>query len=111
MHEMTFAKNILDIANETLKQNNLSKINYIEIDCGKFTNIMVESLMNCFKNLTDIKIIINDIPIKIECNQCHHQYLIDHQSELFKPCKFCGSRSSKTIISGNKTIIKKIDAE
>ena len=49
MHELTIAQNILNIINEELLVNNLSKVIKISIRIGKLTAIEPQSLKFCFE--------------------------------------------------------------
>ena len=111
MHELTIAQNILDIINEQLLVNNLSKVIKIRIRIGRLAAIEPESLSFeiIAKNTKaeDSVLEIDYVPIRCKCSNCQIVFTLD---ELNFICPKCMGSNLK-IISGNELQVVELEAE
>ena len=113
MHELSIAQNILDIVNEQLLANNLSKAIKISIKIGKLVAVEPEALKFCFEIITrntkaeGSSLQVDYTPIKCMCNDCQNAYISD---ELNSTCPKCMG-SNRKVISGNELKIMWLEAE
>lgn len=110
MHEITIARNIFEIVNESVPKENLTEVEFIIISAGFFSNILTESLISCFdvlKEGTDIsgaRIIINIAPYSLSCPDCG--YFTQTKDFIFS-CPVC-SQTHINISGGDELIISEI---
>ncbi len=110
MHEFEIVKNILNTAIEYGKQAEATQIQQIEIQLGKATNILPESLQLAFDFFKQGTIAenacleINYMPIISFCLTCYLEFQsLDHLNE----CPVC-RRVSNTLRQGNELYIKSL---
>lgn len=111
MHEISLAQGIIKTAEETLQKEKASEILSITLHIGTLSGVVRESLEFCFPLMTKdtpfqkTQLIIETLPIKIDCANCHSQ------SELEKfnlKCPHCQS-SEVQIISGKEFYIANME--
>jgi hydrogenase nickel incorporation protein HypA/HybF len=113
MHEFSLAKNIVEIAEKALRNNNLTFISKIELDIGQLSGVELQALqtaLECLRmgNVIDkAEIIFNIIEARAVCRACHHEYQLN---DFYTPCPVCNSFGPQ-IISGKDLIVKSIVAE
>ena len=113
MHELSIAQNILDIVNEQLLINNLSRVNKVKIKVGKLAGIEPESLKFCFEIITkntkaDGSVLeIDSVPVRCKCKNCQTIFRFDG---LDFSCPACMENNWK-IISGMELQVVGLEAE
>ena len=110
MHELSIAMNIMNIATDTLKSENLKEIKEIEIDVGTQSGVVIDSLKFAFEMTVkdtineNVKLTINEIQASAKCRQCEAEFEIE---EYYSACPSCGSFESG-IIKGKELKVKSL---
>lgn len=113
MHEISIAKNILEIAEEYSNKVQQKKLKTIHLKIGEMSNVLVESLLFGFNSLIQntqfekAQLLIENIPIRLACKNCQEVAEIDN---LYFRCEKCGSTEVE-IISGTELEISKMEFE
>jgi len=113
MHEYSVTKSLVDLCNEEARQSGLMKVYKIYLKIGKFTGFSPDSIHFYFDYLkpgtkcAEAKIIFEKIPIKIKCQDCKKELLIDDPIFL---CPNCG-KTNIDIISGREFYVESIEGE
>lgn len=113
MHELSIAQEIISIAEQYYSSDENEKVKSIKVKIGKLQNVLPDSLEFCFNALIqnskmqNAKMIIEHIPIKLECKSCAD---VSEQEGFLFVCPKCGS-SFITIISGNELTVSEIEFE
>ena len=113
MHEYSVTKSLVELCNAEAKQNGFVKVYKIYLKIGKFTGFSPDSIQFYFDYLkpgtkcTEAKIIFERIPIKIKCQDCKKEFLIDEPIFL---CPHC-SKTNIEIISGREFFVESIEGE
>lgn len=116
MHELSAAKNIIELVLNELKDkkvNQAKKVKIISLELGGFTGYRSDSVLFYFdeikKNyalLSDSNLVIKEITTRVKCNDC------SRVSEITDPiliyCNQCNSGNVE-IIQGKDIILKSID--
>lgn len=120
MHELSMAQAIVDTVLDVAKKNDAEEIVEVTIEIGMLTMLNPEQL----KFLLDViaedtllenaKIIIEDVPVEIECQNCQFEGLAntddsDHYLAIVL-CPECGERNVE-IIKGRECNVKNIKIE
>lgn len=111
MHEISLAQGIIKTAEETLKNEGAKEIISITICIGTLSGVIQESLEFCFPLMTketvfqNTKLIIEKLPIKIECTHCKQQNKLD---KFNLECPHCKSKDVQ-IISGKEFYIANME--
>ena len=113
MHEFSLAQNIIEIVDESLKNNGVSRAIEVHLEVGTLSGVEIPALEMALESLktgsiienTDIKLII--IKGRAKCVQCKNEY---QPMDLFSPCPVCGSYGSD-IITGKELLVKSIVVE
>lgn len=94
MHELSIAMNIIEIAENEMRNNQAVSINKMEIDVGKLSGVIIEALefaLNSSKQntiLSDTEIIINELPARVKCVECSNEF---ETEDYFSVCPKCQS--------------------
>lgn len=114
MHEMGIAMQIIEIATSSIPDNMRgNKVERINLEIGKLSTIVPDSLRFCFEiaaketPLRDAELLINEIPVTVECKECMHRWTTDSPTFI---CTKCQS-GSIDIISGRELDIRSIEIE
>ena len=110
MHEMSIALNIINIAEEELHKSGGEKIIGINISVGKLSGVIIESLQFALKAsmvagpLSDAQVEIDEIPAKMRCHNCNHEFEAD---DFYTTCPNCDAFKHE-IISGKELLINSL---
>ncbi len=113
MHELSIAQSILDIVNQHLPSENKPQVKSIKIRVGMLSNILTDSLIFCFDAITknsefeNTELIINKVPITIECKSCK---MVNEINDYAFLCPNCSSTNIQ-VIAGNELDIEEIEIE
>lgn len=113
MHEMSIAEGIIDIALDTLKQNNGSVIHAIQLRLGVMSGVEPAALEFCFESVTKgtaaegAKLELEVIPLTGTCLDCMKHFAV--QNYVFK-CPNCGSVAINTE-TGRELQVASIDMD
>jgi len=113
MHEMSIAQSIIDIVDDTLKENESENLREIVVDIGELVAVVPESLQFCYEAIVngtkyekaELKIIIK--PLKIVCNNCKVESKIEKYSFL---CPDCNS-TNISVLSGEELNIRYLEVD
>jgi len=110
MHEMSIAMNIINIASKEAEKDGASSISNIELDVGKLSGVMIDSLNFCYEAVCkgtiaeNSTLSINEIPAQARCKKCQHSFEIDAFMAL---CPLCESYEID-ILQGRELKLKAI---
>ena len=110
MHEMSIALNIIQIAETELQKSEGKEIIAMNISVGKLSGVVIESLYFALKTakekgpLSQAKINIDEMPAKMKCLSCMHEFEVD---EFYNICPKCESFKHE-ILSGKELLINSI---
>lgn len=113
MHEFGIIENIFQSIKKIAAENQLKTITKISLKIGKMRQLVPEFLQFAFQTLSknslasDAKLIIEEIPITIKCDQCNHTAIVE---DLVFACPKCLA-NDVTIISGKELILESIEGE
>ena len=110
MHELSIATSVIDTVEEYASKENAIIVNYIELDIGELSGVVIEALnfamtevvKNTICSNADIK--INSIKAKAKCMKCGHVFEI---SDIYSVCEKCNNFDNE-IIQGKELNLKKI---
>ena len=113
MHELGVVFHLIDAVQDVAVDNNLEKIESVEIDLGEVSGVVDYMLLDCWKwakskrgNMKDCTLHINKIKAVTYCEECNTYY---KTTKFGRQCPVCGS--SKTYLTqGNEFIIDSIVA-
>lgn len=110
MHELSIARNIIQIVNSSVERDKLGLVDKIYLKFGLLSNILTDSLNFSYNSIienTPLKnsnLVIEILPIKIQCKDCNE---ITITSDFVFSCPFCKSNSI-SVIAGDELIISSI---
>jgi len=113
MHELSIAQSIIEIVEEKTKSNMNKKVKLVHLKVGRLSNILLDSLNFGFEtliqdtNLNDAKLVIEEVPVVIACNDCGINSEVKGLSFF---CPECKSNKIK-MISGDELFVTKIELE
>lgn len=93
MHEMSIAMNIINIACKEAENDGAASISRIELDVGKLSGVMIDSLLFCYESVCkgtlaeNSTLDINELPAMASCKKCHHKFEIDAFMALCPECE------------------------
>ena len=113
MHEYSVTKSLVDLCNNEAEKNKIKKVNKINLKIGKFTGFSPDSIKFYFDYLkpdtrcAEAEIIFEEIPIRIRCQDCEKENVIDEPIFL---CSNCGKPNIE-ILSGREFFVESIEGE
>ena len=112
MHELSIASSIIDSLKVKFQDERL-QITEINLQVGKLTCLLPESLQFCFDSLRQDKLVKN-ATLKIEtingtgfCQECNEKYPME---ALYTVCPKCQTPGME-IVQGNELKIKSVEVE
>lgn len=111
MHELSIAKNIIEIATEQAKINNLTEVNEIEIEVGTLSGVEIEALEFVLEVVTketileNSRTILTKIPGLARCLICSKEFATD---SFFAQCPECKGFNFQ-IIQGQELRVKSLN--
>ncbi len=115
MHEVSIALGMIDEIKKIANQNNAGKVLTVSLKIGRMSGIVTDSLKFAFDAvkiehpfLSSAEILIEEIPLMYECNDCSSSFRTDNI--YFPSCPSCQSYSLK-LLSGEEMHIKSIEVE
>ena len=112
MHEMGIAMQIIEIATESIPEDQKGvQVEKINLKIGKLSNVVPDSLTFCFEiaskdTAVDGAILsIENIPVHARCKECSAEWTVE--KPVFK-CTACGSGQIK-ILAGQEMDISSIE--
>ena len=113
MHELSIATELFKQVEKIIENEHLNKVISITLKVGKLHQIVPEAFDFATEVITKgtkaegVKIIHNEIPITIKCNQCRRE---NEVKDFYFICDKCGSSDVK-IVSGNELIFESMEVE
>jgi hydrogenase nickel incorporation protein HypA/HybF len=113
MHEFSLAQNIIEIVDETVARNNVSKVSSVELEIGTLSGVEISALDMALESLQPgsviegAEIVKQIIKGKARCLNCGVEFEPD---DYFAPCPSCGNFGSE-IMKGKEFRVKSIIAE
>ena len=110
MHEVSIAANILEIVEAELKKNKGKIVNKLHLEVGVISGVVVESLRfaldaSRIESVLQLsEIIIDEIPAKVRCRSCNHEFKAD---DYYVVCPSCQD-IQLDFLSGRELTIKSI---
>ncbi len=93
MHEMSIAMNVISIARKEAEKNGAGSISNIELEVGKLSGVMIDSLNFCYEAVCkgtlaeNSTLSINELPALANCKKCQHSFEIDAFMALCPECE------------------------
>jgi hydrogenase nickel incorporation protein HypA/HybF len=104
MHELSLAKDIVDIISKSIPGAELKNVNTVLLKAGEISGVVTDSLKFAYEavvsgsELQSSKLEIIDVPFRIMCSRCKHETTNEFGMLI---CSDCGSGDTQ-IISGNE---------
>ena len=113
MHELSIAQNILDIARQSVPENELKDVRVIRLKVGTLSGVVADSLEFCISavvagtSLSGAKLDIDQVPFRIRCNACEREFTNDIG---YVVCPECGGVET-TVVSGRELQVTEIELD
>ncbi len=113
MHETALMQNLMVLAARALEGRSVTRVNRVTVSIGRFANVLPDAFLFAFEAMTrdgvfkGAKLETEQLPAKIHCPDCGHEYEADGFPIV---CPNCKSRNF-TIISGEEVYLKCLECE
>jgi len=110
MHELSIAKNIIEIIKESVEEKDLRYINKVVLKIGDLSGVVPDSLqfsLEAISTGTELEGTIYEImkiPFTIKCKVCNNES--NNELGIVK-CPACGSKDTE-VVSGNELLVSEI---
>lgn len=111
MHEMSLAESIVQIAEDTARQNGGSRVSAVKLEVGRLAGVELEALRFCFDAVCRSSIAagatltILEPPGQAWCMPCGEVVDVD---SLADPCPRCGSFQLQ-VTGGNELKVREVE--
>jgi hydrogenase nickel incorporation protein HypA/HybF len=113
MHEMSLAEGVLQIIEDSARDQHFSRVKTVWLEIGQLAGVEVEAMRFCFDAVVDgsiaqdAKLEIIETPGQAWCLQCAE---VVNVQALFDACPKCGSHQVQ-VTGGNEMRVKELDVE
>jgi hydrogenase nickel incorporation protein HypA/HybF len=113
MHEMSIAEGILQLIEDTARQQNVRRVSAVYVEIGRLSSVEVESLRFCFDMVIKDSIVdgarleIIDLPGVGWCGDCNQSVPMD---DKLGGCPRCGG-SRMQVTGGTEMRVKELEVE
>ena len=111
MHEISLINSVVKTLEEQFSAEELSDLNQIDMEIGVFSNVEPLLMQNAFEAVCEsnqkyqgVKLFIESIPIKIFCESCQTQSIIENYVFV---CSKCG-KPNNNLVAGTEMLIKRV---
>ena len=111
MHELAIAQNILDIARQSVPEDQAPEVRWIRMRIGVLSGVVADSLNFCFNairgeaKMPQARLAIEQVPIVSRCRNCRHEFHIEDMAFLCPTCK----STDLELISGKELEVVEIE--
>jgi len=80
VHELSLIQSLLTIIDEHAKEHGFSKVNQVNLSCGRLSSVEPNALDFAFKTLTqsgicaEAQLELEILPLKIHCYDCNREF-------------------------------------
>jgi len=102
MHELSLARDIVEIVYKNVPASEINSVKYVVVKVGQFSGVVIDSLKFSYEAITfqsgieKSKLEIIDVPFRLKCNNCGKTTSNEFGMAI---CAECGS-SNTEILSG-----------
>ena len=113
MHEMSLAESVLQIIEDTARQQGFTRVKTVWLEVGQLACVEMESLRFSFEQVTNgsiaeqARLEIAEIKGRGRCSQCGSEVLLP---VLFEPCPECGNYQVK-VTDGDQMRVRELEVE
>lgn len=113
MHEMSIAEGIVDIALDTMKNNDGTVVHAVRLRLGAMSGIEPDALLFCFEAVTKgtaaegAELVIEHVPLKAKCLDCLTEFVVEGYRFI---CPACQS-TTVTTVTGRELQVLSIDMD
>ncbi|NOY52795.1 MAG: hydrogenase maturation nickel metallochaperone HypA [Deltaproteobacteria bacterium] len=114
MHELSIARNILELVDATCHEQGYSGVETVRVNVGKASGIMTDALVfafNCAKDETlsvNATLEIHEIPVGGRCRECNSDFI--SQETIVLNCPRCGGAAFE-ITTGHELEIFELEVD
>lgn len=111
MHEMSIARNIVEIVEEALRGDPGVRVERVTVRVGAMVAVAPDSLSFCYDAITEgtalagSSLAIEEIPASVHCEACHQVSTVERF--VFR-CGHCGG-TKLSMLTGNELMIGNIE--
>ena len=111
MHEMSIARNIVEIVEDTMRDEPGARVERVTVRVGRMVAVAPDSLTFCYDAITagtalaGSTLAIQEIPASVRCNTCQQVSIVE---DFVFRCGHCGG-ASLTGLSGNEMVVENIE--
>ena len=110
MHELSLAKDIVDMVYQCVPANEIKDVKFVVIKIGQFSGVVSDSLKFSYMAITSqtdlekSELEIIDIPFKLKCCNCNN---VTSNEFGMMICDGCGSGNTE-LLSGNELEVQEV---
>lgn len=110
MHELSLARDIIEVVHQSVPENEIKHIKQVVIKVGRFSGVVADSLRFSYMAITSgtdmeaSELEIIDIPFELKCNTCGKTTSNEFGMMI---CENCGSGDTE-IISGSELAVSEV---
>jgi hydrogenase nickel incorporation protein HypA/HybF len=113
MHEMSIARSIIEIVEETLREEPGVRVERVVVRVGRLVAVVPDALAFSYDAITEgtplagSALVIEEIPVCVRCNTCHRVSTLE---DFVFRCAHCEG-TALTTLSGNELVVGRIEVE
>lgn len=115
MHEMVYARDVVDIANDYAQRAGAERVSAVYLTLGMSRDIVEEYFQGLFTWLArgtaaeGAEIVVRRLPFTVKCNRCGLVFPLDLRKTQERSCPCCGAERDYKLQTGLEFRIDKIE--
>jgi len=113
VHELSLAKGILDVVEDSARENDCERISRIKVRVGEFAAVMPDAMAAAFSIIAEgtvaegAELVLEDVPAVGRCRVCGREYGLT-ENEYICPC---GAGGGFDFIRGDELQVVEFEAD
>jgi hydrogenase nickel incorporation protein HypA/HybF len=117
MHELSIVQSLLAVIEDEMAKHGKEKLLGVKVMHGRLAAVVPEALDMAFTVLTadtrlaGARLVMEELPVRLRCRACGHEFSLETGSAPFAPCPACGEELGHTVLSGRELYIDYLELE
>lgn len=116
MHEMYLLQSVVNIVQEEMEKNSLTRLARVVLKNGALAGLVSETLAFAWEVLTEsgplkgAELCVETVPVRLGCGGCGREFAPEEQV-VFAACPACGQEMGHRVLAGLDVYVDSIEGD
>lgn len=116
MHEMYLLQSVVNIVQEEMEKNSLTRLARVVLKNGALAGLVSEALTFAWEVLTEsgplmgAELCVETVPVRLCCGGCGREFVPEEQV-VFAACPACGQEMGHRVLAGRDVYVDSIEGD